>query len=67
MDLRTGIENGPLWFKRCLVCTHATGETTCAAFPDWIPDEIQSGTADHANPFPGDQGIQFAPRVTGQQ
>lgn len=67
MDLKTGIENGPLWFDRCWTCAHATSPTTCAAFPDGVPKQIQRGDFDHANPFPGDNGIRFAPRVTGQK
>lgn len=59
---RTGVEPGPLWFERCLVCTHRTGSLTCAAFPDEIPDAIQAGDFDHAQPFAGDHGIQFTPR-----
>lgn len=67
MDLKTGIENGGIWFKRCALCAHATGMETCKAFPEWIPEQIQRGEFDHAQPFPGDNGIQFAPRVTGQK
>jgi len=67
MDLKTGIENGGIWFKRCALCVHATSMETCKAFPEWIPEQIQRGEFDHAQPFPGDNGIRFAPRVTGQK
>lgn len=56
----TGPEPGPLWFDRCRLCTHATGEEACRAFPSGIPAEIYSGDFDHVNPFPGDNGIRFA-------
>ena len=35
----------------------------CAAFPQKIPDQILLNHADHRNPFPGDNGIRFIPRV----
>jgi len=31
----------------------------CEAFPDGIPDEIDSGENDHRKQFPGDHGITF--------
>ncbi len=65
MELRTGIENGGIWFERCFQCGHATSTTTCKAFPDWIPDEIQTGQFDHAKPHPGDSGIRFEAREIG--
>jgi hypothetical protein len=34
---------------------------TCAAFPDGIPTVIEDGSFDHANPYPGDNGIRFQP------
>jgi len=39
--------------------TTDTGNYTCAAFPDGIPDEISLGNNPHLEPFPGDNGIQY--------
>ena len=36
---------------------------TCAAFPKGIPLEIWNGENDHAQEFPGDNGIRFEPFV----
>lgn len=47
----------------CLRCRHLNllNLKTCAAFPDAIPLPIQRGENNHFAPFPGDNGIQFAP------
>lgn len=34
---------------------------TCDAFRDGIPVEIMSRLIDHTTPYPGDNGIRFAP------
>lgn len=35
----------------------------CDAFPDGIPNEIDTGKNRHRKPFPGDGGIQFEART----
>ena len=46
---------------RCTFCqySHLPGSVTCSAFPDGIPDEIFQEGLPHAEPYPGDLGIQF--------
>jgi hypothetical protein len=48
----------------CSFCRHFRWEIegeTCAAFPDGIPLEIWVGAHTHQQPFPGDNGVRFAP------
>jgi|GEM_PF-3168021 len=45
----------------CLDCRHLIGFPYCEAFPDGIPEEIQTGENQHDSPSPGDRGIQFEP------
>jgi hypothetical protein len=51
--------------ERCFRCRHIQSIMlgTCDAFPNQIPIEIWTGKNDHSQPFPGDNGIQFEPRV----
>jgi hypothetical protein len=53
---------------QCMVCKHATFvkgvSFTCAAFPNGVPHELESGQVDHRKPVPGDHGIQYEPSDT---
>lgn len=52
---------------QCLTCTRrndagaASGATTCDAFQGGIPVEILTGLVDHRKPYPGDNGLRYAP------
>ncbi len=50
----------------CYDCLHFRSAEAgrCAAFPDQIPGKIWSGKSLHREPFPGDHGILFEPRMT---
>ena len=49
----------------CMWCSRLTDygvDRECDAFPDGIPSTIWEGETDHRIPYPGDHGMQFAPR-----
>ena len=46
-------------FTNCDICKHYHGLSECDAFPDGIPEDILTREHDHAEPYPGDGGIQF--------
>lgn len=52
--------NIPIYSPQCLRCTHYQDGRQCAAF-DVIPLAIWKAETIHDQPYPGDQGIQFAP------
>ena len=43
----------------CARLIRRDGATTCTAFPDGIPDVINSGQVAHVQPYPGDHGLQW--------
>lgn len=52
----------------CFWCLHRTPgadtdtATTCAAFPEGIPDAILYGDNEHRSQVRGDHGLRFSPR-----
>jgi len=65
-DIRRQIIEGAIAPPKCLDCAYYGGPSklyvlglTCKAYPDGIPETILTGKHDHANPLPGDHGIQF--------
>lgn len=69
--------SAPILPEQCSSCRHLTGlvelqlppdvagevpcEPACAAFPEGIPEDIQSGAFDHRRPHAGDNGVRFEP------
>lgn len=51
--------------SQCEACRHLVPRVrfadplVCDAFPAGIPDEVYANQADHRQPLPGDDGIQF--------
>ena len=50
----------------CQACRHYRGGTTCAAFPDGIPDNILLFGDDHRKPVEGDNGVTFEVKNTNE-
>lgn len=49
-----------VYLSSCVSCVHKIlGASTCAAFPDGIPDEILEGKHAHKSAYRGDNGIQY--------
>ena len=38
---------------QCMLCKHYRRGTTCAAFPDGIPEDVWSAYVRHDKPLPG--------------
>jgi hypothetical protein len=46
--------------SQCNECVHwRVGTTTCAAYPDGIPEGVMSNEVSHTEPLPGDGGLLF--------
>ncbi len=55
---------------QCIYCRHLdqdAAEWVCKAYPNGIPQQILEGEANHVQPYPGDNGIQFEPIDEPQQ
>jgi hypothetical protein len=69
--------SAPLPPEQCISCRRFRGlvevpaagsgeaamEPACDAFPKGIPEGIQTGEHDHVQPFEGDGGLRFEPRL----
>lgn len=47
--------------SQCIGCARFRSFRQCEAFPEQIPTDIWTGEFDHANPYPGDNGLQQIP------
>lgn len=47
----------------CRFCAHYTGGQACQAFPAGIPGPLWTGDNTHHEPYPGDNGIRYAPKL----
>ena len=56
-------DHPPMMSMVCIFCAHLSQNVArqCAAF-EYIPDDIWHARNNHRKPYPGDHGIQFAPR-----
>lgn len=56
---------GSVVLTQCVYCRHLAPSTLgfgCKAYPGGVPDEIVTNSADHRQPFDGDDGVRFQPR-----
>jgi hypothetical protein len=52
--------DGTFRLSQCVVCRHKTvGSSTCAAFPEGIPQQILTNAVSHADPHSGDGGVRL--------
>ena len=54
-------EDAGMEMSQCIRCKRLQAGNKCVAFPQGIPPAISSNRHDHREPFPGDDGVLFAP------